>query len=155
MGTPRFGGVSLVRFRHRVLAVVAGLVVAAAARADSPPLPHGALGLDNGCFVESVVLADAFAEAYGADAWIRVLRWGAEKDQETVTGHAVAVCDVSGALWCWDVNFGWKKLKAQEAEREDVSKVSPEILAKYPDILPKYPIYFEAMPQDPDPSPPP
>jgi len=117
-------------------------------------LPHGQIGLENGCFVESVVLADAFTEAYGADAWVRVLRWGAEKDSETVTGHAVAVCEARGALWCWDVNFGWKRLEVADADKGEVAKVSPEILARYPGVLPRYPVYFAPLAQEPDPSPP-
>ena len=128
--------------------------MAALALAEPPPLSHALVGLPEGCVVESVLLADAFKEAYGPDTWVRVLKWGAEKDEETVVGHAVAVCEVKGALWCWDCNFGWKKLKAQPADKDNADALAPEITAHYPQISPKFPTLLEVIDQDADASPP-
>jgi len=122
--------------------------------AEGPPLSHERLGVSNGCFVESVALIDSFNESFGSDGWARLLRWGAQKDDEDVQGHAVAVCESDGKLWCWDVNFGWKELKNPITEKEQAELISPALTARYPQISPKYPMYLEEFVQSPDPTPP-
>jgi len=135
-------------------ALAFALGAAALPAAEAPPLRHERLGVANGCFVESVALLDDFTEANGSDHWSRLLRWGAEKDDEEVTGHAVAVCESGGAIWCWDVNFGWKRLATSPEAKDTVEAVSPAITARYPDISPRYPMFLQEFAQEPDPAPP-
>ena len=66
-----------------------------------------------------------------------------------MAGHAVAVCEIQGRLWAWDVNYGFVPLDLPPAQREDVAKVAPLILAKYPRITPRYPLYRFDFPQPP------
>jgi|GEM_PF-1367603 len=122
--------------------------------AENPPVRHAPLSVANGCFVESVALLDEFHEAWGAEAWGRLLQWGAQEEEETVAGHAVAVCELRGKLWCWDVNYGWKLLALEPAQREDVDRVAAPILARYPRITARFPLYRFDFPQPPDGTPP-
>ncbi len=85
--------------------------------AERLPLPHAMMGA-NGCFVESVAILEHWQEAKGGNARARLLQSGAKADGETVAGHAVSVCEVQGALWCWDINFGWSKLTLDPTQRE-------------------------------------
>ena len=119
------------------LRVGLALLVAMAATAlplaaEGPPLAHERLGVSNGCFVESVALIDSFNETFGSDGWARLLKWGAQKDDEDVQGHAVAVCQSDGKLWCWDVNFGWRELKNSVDEKEQAELISPALTVCYP-----------------------
>ena len=126
----------------------------AAPPAEPPPLANASLGVANGCFVESVLFCDAFIDKYGASAWCRVLHWGAQEDAEVVAGHAVAVCEVRGKLWSWDVNFGFAPLDAEPAKKESVALIAAPLIAEYPRINAFLPAYAQETPQTAMPSPP-
>jgi hypothetical protein len=117
--------------------------------AERPPMQHELMGVANGCFVESVAFLDAWHEKMGADAWAKMLRWGAREEDEVVAGHAVAVCEARGKLWCYDINFGWSTLAVDAAQRESVEAVVTPIVAKYPRIKAQFPSYFFDFPQEP------
>ncbi len=114
-----------------------------------PPLLHAPMGVANGCFVETVALLDAWREAKGAEAWARLLQWGAREEDEMVAGHAVAIGEASGALWCWDVNFGWSKLPVESAHRDEAEVIAAPILKKYPRVAAHCPLYRHDFPQTP------
>jgi hypothetical protein len=122
---------------------LASLVMAA----DKPPLPHTAIGVANGCFVETVAMLDAWQEKMGVEPWAKLLRWGAKEDEEVVAGHAVAVVEARGRLWCWDGNFGWTALGVDAAQREQVGAVVVPIVARYARVQAQYPSYFADFPQ--------
>ncbi len=125
--------------------VLTGLVRAA----EAPPLAHAAMGAPNGCFVETVSLLDDYVDAAGASAWARMLQWGATEEEEVVAGHAVAVVEAKGKLWCWDINFGWSAMTVPLAKRDDVAAVAAPLTARYPAISPKSPLYRFDFPQAP------
>lgn len=124
-----------------------------AAPAEKPPLTHASLGVANGCFVESVAFLDHWKETQG-EAWARLLQWGAREEDEIVAGHAVAVCEVRGALWCWDINYGWTKLELDPVQREHPEQVSTPILKKYPRVTARYPTFRYDFAQTPSAQPP-
>jgi hypothetical protein len=128
--------------------------VSGAFAAEKPPLPYVPMGVANGCFVESVVFYDTLHDTLGADAWCRVLQWGAKEDEEIVAGHAVAVFEQRGRLWCWDINRGFTALSVEPAQREEVEKVAAPILAKYSRITAFFPLYRYDFAQAPDAAPP-
>ncbi|MDD2764359.1 MAG: hypothetical protein PHE83_10335 [Opitutaceae bacterium] len=137
------------------LACFAGpAVVLAAAGSPAPPFLHARLNVANGCLVESVYFYDQFRERFGEDAWVRVLQWGAREADEVVAGHAVAVFELKDRLWTWDINYGFFPLDLPPAQREDVPRVSPQVLVKYPRITPRYPLYRFDFPQPPEADPP-
>ena len=103
--------------------------VSGAFAAEKPPLQYVPMGVANGCFVESVAFYDTLHDTFGSDAWCRVLQWGAKEDEEIVAGHAVAVFEQRGRLWCWDLNRGFTALSVEPAQREEVEKVAAPILA--------------------------
>ena len=103
--------------------------ISGAFAAERPPLPYVPMGVANGCFVESVAFYDTLHDTFGADTWCRVLQWGAKEDEEIVTGHAVAVFEQRGRLWCWDMNRGFAALNIEPAQREEVEKVAAPVLA--------------------------
>jgi hypothetical protein len=141
------------RFLWMALAILIALSVQGRAQAVrvKPPFPHETLGLSNGCFVESVCFYDHYREIFGVDPWVRVLQWGAKENDETVAGHAVAVFELSGQLWAWDINFGFLPLDVPLESRDDVARVASPIVAKYPGIVPQYPLYrYDAAPQPPE-----
>lgn len=119
------------------------------APAENIPLRHEMLGVANGCFVETVVFLDRWAEVNGPDAWARLLQWGAREDEEVVMGHAVAICEVRGALWCWDGNFGWMKLAIDAAQRDAAEVVAVPVWKKYPKVSARFPLYRADFPQVP------
>ncbi|MBI5770640.1 MAG: hypothetical protein HZA93_22875 [Verrucomicrobia bacterium] len=119
-----------------------GLLLVPGRAAERPPMAHEMMGVANGCFVESVALLDLWQERLGADAWAKMLRWGAREDDEVVAGHAVAVCEARGRLWCYDINFGWMALSVDAAQKENVDAVVTPIVAKYPRIKAQFPSYF-------------
>jgi len=119
-----------------------------------PPFAFEPLGVGNGCFVESICLCDRYEELFGADQWVRVLQWGAKEGEMTTTGHAVAVFELNGRLWAWDINFGFLPLDVPPDSREDIARVTPPILARYPGIVPQYPVYFEDSAGQPEEHPP-
>ena len=123
--------------------------LAAPAPAEKPPLQHAMLGVSNGCFVETVAFLDQWHDTHGADAWARLLQWGAREDEEVVMGHAVAICEARGALWAWDSNFGWSKLPVMPAERENVATVAAPVLQRYPKVTARFPTYRFDFPQTP------
>lgn len=131
-----------------VCLVGGGALLAAPSR--PPPVPHESLNVANGCLVESIYFYDQFREHFGDDAWVRVLQWGAKEEEEVVAGHAVAVFLFQGRLWVWDVNFGYRPLTVPPDAREDVARVSPPILAKYPRITARFPLYRFDFSQAPD-----
>jgi len=135
--------------------LVLALALAVACRAaDKPPFRHTSLGIANGCFVESVVFSDVLRERLGAEAWCRVLQWGAKEDEEVVVGHAVAVFEQNGKLWCWDINHGFMALDVASDRRDDATAVATPILARYPRITAQHPLYRYDFAQTPDSSPP-
>ena len=105
-------------------------------------MPHAPLGVANGCFVESVAFLDEWTEKHGPDGWAKLLRWGAKEEEETVAGHAVAVVEINGRLWCWDVTFGWAPLSVDAGQRENVDAVVPPIVGRYTRVKAQYPIYM-------------
>src|ERR1043165_6382327 len=115
---------SAVRFLCVVLAATVASVRAAAPKEEKPPLAHEMMGVANGCFVESVEFLDHWRDTFGSDAWAKMVQWGAKEDDEVVAGHAVAVCQAKGKLWCWDINFGWKPLGIELAQRESDDAVA-------------------------------
>ncbi len=136
-----------------LLAVFLVAVVARAAPAEKPPLSHAMLGVANGCFVETVAFLDRWKETHG-DAWARLLQWGAREDEEVVMGHAVAICEARGALWSWDINYGWHKLPVDAAQRETVATIAAPVLRRYPRVAPRFPTYRHDFPQSPSTAPP-
>jgi hypothetical protein len=141
------------RFPRMALVILIALAVQSRAQADrvKPPFPHETLGVSNGCFVESVCFYDHYQEIFGMDPWVRVLQWGAKENDEVVAGHAVAVFELGGQLWEWDVNFGFLPLDVPLDFRDDIARVASPIVAKYPGIVPQYPIYkYDAAPQPPE-----
>jgi hypothetical protein len=122
--------------------------------AERPPFRYETLGVANGCFVESVACFDAYHEKFGEGGWVRVLQWGAKEDEVMVAGHAVAVFETAGVLWCWDVNFGWTALAVAPSERENAAIVAAPIVAKYPRVTALYPILWDGGAQVPDAGPP-
>jgi hypothetical protein len=141
------------RFPRIVLVILTALSVQGRAQAVrvKPPFPHETLGVGNGCFVESVCFYDHYQEIFGADPWVRVLQWGAKENDEVVAGHAVAVFELRGQLWAWDVNFGFLPLDVPLDFRDDIARVASPIVAKYPGIVPQYPLYrYDAAPQKPE-----
>ena len=107
------------------------------------------MGVANGCFVESVALLDRWAETAAPEAWARLLQWGAREDEEAVIGHAVAICEARGVLWCWDSNFGWARLPVDAAQRDNPSVVAAPVLRRYPKITARFPAYRFDFPQSP------
>lgn len=69
-------------------------------------------------------------------------------------GHAVAICEVRGALWSWDINFGWSKLPTAVSEREDTAIVAAPVLQRYPRTTARYPTYRYDFKQSPSATPP-
>jgi len=133
------------------------LLVAAVPRAgasEGPPLSYETMGVANGCFVESVACFDAFHEAAGDEAWGRVLQWGAQENEVMVAGHAVAVLESAGSLWCWDVNHGWTRLSVPVSERGDAAAVAAPITARYPRVTALYPVLWDDGGQEPAQGPP-
>ena len=118
-----------------------------AAPVEKPPLQHAMLGIANGCFVETVAFLDRWKETHGADAWARLLQWGAREDEEVVMGHAVAICELRTALWCWDSNFGWTKLQIDAGQRDEVAVVAAPVLKRYPRVTARFPTYRFDFPQ--------
>lgn len=134
--------------------VCLGLLAAAALAAERPPFGHAPLGVADGCFVESVAFYDALRERLGAEAWCRVLQWGAKEDDEVVAGHAVAVFQHQGRLWGWDVNFGFIPLAVDPGAREQAEAVAPPLTGRYPRINARFPLYRHDFPQAADANPP-
>jgi len=121
---------------------------------EPAPFSYREMGVANGCFVESVACLDAFHEAFGADAWGRVLLWGAREEEVMVAGHAVAVLEASDALWCWDVNHGWMRLAVPAEKRGDAAAVAAPVVANYPRVTAFYPMLWEDGGQAPEATPP-
>jgi hypothetical protein len=62
-------------------------------------------------------------------------------------GHAVAICESRGALWCWDSKLGWSKLQLEVAQRDNPAVVAAPILKRYPRITARFPTYRFDFPQ--------
>lgn len=120
---------------------------------EKPPLQHAMMGVANGCFVETVAFLDRWHEAQG-EAWARLLQWGAREDEELVIGHAVAVCEARGVLWCWDINRGWARVPVDVARRDEAEVVAAPILRQYPKVSARFPTYRFDFPQAPSSAPP-
>lgn len=140
---------------HSLATLVSGLCFAAAAAmtvgaapAEKPPLAHAMLGVANGCFVETVAFLDHWKSVNG-EAWARLLQWGAREDEEVVMGHAVAICEARGALWSWDINYGWSKLPVDVAQREAADLIAAPVLKKYPKVTARFPTFRHDFPQTP------
>jgi len=135
-------------FRLLALACLATLPLTRGAPAEKPPLTHAMMGVANGCFVETVAFLDHWQESVGPSAWARMMQWGAKEEDEVVAGHAVAVCEARGKLWCWDINFGWKPVPVDAAQRDAAEVVSASIVARYPRIAARFPAYRFDFPQN-------
>lgn len=131
------------------LTVALAMSRAAAPKVEKPPLAHTMLGVANGCFVETVIFLDRWEETFGAEAWSRMLQWGAREDEEVVAGHAVALAEAGSAVWAWDVNFGWSKLPVDPAVKGDAVQVAAPVLRKYPKVTARYPTLRHDFPQNP------
>ncbi len=129
----------------------AGLMMlgGAMSAAEKPPFPHAPMAVPNGCFVESVAVWDAWQEKYGAEAWAKLLRWGAKEEEEVVAGHAVAIVERAGRLWCWDVNFGWTALAVESAQRDLADVMAAPVVARYAKVKAQFPLYMADFPQTP------
>ncbi len=125
------------------------VVCLAMSAAEKPPMTHAPMAVANGCFVESVALLDAWREQAGAESWAKLLRWGAKEEEEVVAGHAVAVVERQGKVWCWDVNFGWAALAVDAARRETVDVVAAPVVARYAKVKAQFPLYMADFPQTP------
>jgi hypothetical protein len=121
----------------------------AAGGPEKPPLAHDMMGVANGCFVESIAFLDHWQETFGADSWAQMVQWGAKADEEVVAGHAVAVGEARGRIWCWDINFGWKALPVDPAQRENIDVISAPILARYPKVTARFPVFRHDFAQSP------
>jgi hypothetical protein len=153
--SPRSAAVS--RLVVLFVSALVGMAFARAPRmaaADRPLFAYTQMWVANGCFVESVACYDAFHETVGDEPWARVLQWGAREDEAMVAGHAVAVFESEGTLWCWDVNHGWMRLPVSTAERDDADAVAAPILATYPKVSAVYPMLWDGGAQVPAPGPP-
>jgi len=142
------------RLRQLAAALCALLAIGGAAAAAPPPFRYQTMGVANGCFVESVACYDAYHEKFGEGGWVRVLQWGAKEDEVMVAGHAVAVFETAGVLWCWDVNFGWTPLSIAPSERENAAVVAAPVVANYPRVTALYPILCDGGAQAPEEGPP-
>ena len=142
-------GVRISALLFWTVGLAATALPAATPKLEKPPLNHAMLGVTNGCFVETVAFLDHWHETFGAESWARMLQWGAKEDEEVVAGHAVALGEARGALWAWDINFGWTKLPVDPAVRGDAVEVSKPILAKYPKVTARYPTLRHDFPQSP------
>ncbi len=143
----------MLRFPRITLVILLALCVQGRAQADrvKPPFPQETLGVGNGCFVESVCCYDHYQEIFGAEPWVRVLQWGAKENDQLVAGHAVAVFELRGKLWSWDVNFGFLPLEVPLDFREDIARVASPIVAKYPGLVPQHLTYhYDAARQQPE-----
>lgn len=134
-----------------IASVFAGLTFAAD---EKPPFRYEMMSVANGCFVETVALLDFWQERFGNEAWARLMQWGAKEEEEVVIGHAVAVGEHRGRLWCWDINFGWRPVPIDPAQREQAEIVAAPILQRYPRITGRFPLYRVDFPQAADPTPP-
>ena len=72
--------------------------MAGAVPAEKPPLQHAMLGVANGCFVETVAFLDRWNDSNGADAWARLLQWGAREDEERY-GAGTATLGGQNSRW--------------------------------------------------------
>jgi hypothetical protein len=131
-----------------------GPAYAADKKTEPPPLQHPMMGVANGCFVETVAFLDHWKQARGAEAWAKLLQWGAREEEEVVMGHAVAICESRGALWSWDINFGWTKLTISPDEKEKPEIVARPVVGKYPKVTWRYPTYRFDFPQTASATPP-
>jgi len=110
------------------------------------PLYYEPLMVRNACFVESVRLYDQYLgrEIGGKGAWVKVLQWGSrERDDKIGLGHAVAVFTARGKLWTYDINHGFTELAVGVDRRADLTDVTPEIFARYPQQRPVLATYRE------------
>lgn len=117
-----------------------------------PPFEYEPLRVRNACFVESVHLYDIYlAKHQGrADSWVRILEWGnQEGDFKISSGHAVALFQANRQMWIFDINFGFLPLKVPVERRADITDVTPEIFARYPQHKPVMARYRDDYPQPP------
>jgi hypothetical protein len=138
---------AMIRSFSLVLLLTGGFFSAGLQAAERPPMPHVPMGVANGCFVETAAMLDSWQEKTGAEGWARLLRWGAKEEEEVVAGHAVAVVENAGRLWCWDVNFGWSALTVDAAQRENTATIVEPIVARYAKVKAQYPLYMADFPQ--------
>lgn len=131
-----------------ILGLIGATAALPGAPVEKPPLAHALMGVANGCFVETVAFLDRWQEVHG-EAWARLLQWGAREDAEVVMGHAVAICESRGALWSWDINYGWHKLPVDAAQREAVETIAVPVLKRYPKVSARFPTYRHDFPQTP------
>jgi hypothetical protein len=123
-------------------------------RNPPPPLAYSPMGVANGCFVETVAFLDDWNERQGGEAWARLLQWGAREDAEVVAGHAVAIVEAAGLLWCWDINFGWSRVVVDPAQRDVAEAVAAVVMKKYPRVSGRFPLYRTDFAQHPAATPP-
>jgi len=132
------------------LAIFVWLVAAAGATTHVPaPFRYEALGVRDGCFVDSVAFYDDWRRQHGTDAWVRLLQWGAREEEEIVAGHAVAVFEHRGELWAYDINFGFLRLSVPVTAKDEVGVVAAPLLERYQRFETRHPTFRHDFPQQP------
>jgi hypothetical protein len=129
--------------------VAANRVGAAASHTGEPlkaPFYYEPLRVRNACFVESVHVYDQYVSRNlgGEKGWVKVLQWGhRESDTKVGLGHAVTVFTWAGKLWTYDINHAFTQLAVPVDRRADLTDVTPEIFARYPQQQPVLATYRE------------
>jgi hypothetical protein len=152
-GTLLLGGCAVSRTGSQVSPVRPGAATGPQGEALKAPFYYQPLGVRNACFVESVHIYDLYRDrGLGGtdDSWVKVLQWGhRESDTKVGLGHAVAVFAFRGRLWTYDINHAFTQLAVPLERRGDLTDVTPEIFAKYPQQRPVLPVYRDDGHQHP------
>jgi hypothetical protein len=130
----------------RIAANRAGAAVDAKGEPLRAPFYYEPLQVRNACFVESVHVYDVYLSRQlgGEKGWVKVLQWGhRESDTKVGLGHAVAVFTWGGKLWTYDINRAFTQLTVPVDRRADLTDVTPEIYAQYPQQQPVLATYRE------------
>jgi hypothetical protein len=123
-----------------------GAAVDAMGKPIRAPFYYEPLNVRNACFVESVHIYDLYLSRRigGENGWVKVLQWGHQvSDTQVGLGHAVAVFTRGGKLWTYDINRGFTQLAVPVERRADLTDVTPEIFAHYPQQRPVLAAYRE------------
>ena len=124
----------------------AGAAASATGEPLRAPFYYEPLKVRNACFVESIRVYDHYLSRKigGENGWVKVLQWGhRESDSQVGLGHAVTVFLWGGRLWTYDINHAFTQLAVPADRRADLTDVTPEIFAKYPQQRPVLVTYRE------------